>query len=198
MYCIHKDQHRFLYVTGLSTTTIMDKSLGTLMHFWLIFQFTQVQPLYSPHKQCWTCVSRMFSELQLCSRACTRVKHLQKWLTNQNLSTDQMSGGIEGLTIWLLRGLWVISEKVSCRLISRGKKHANKFLGEKYPALKKLSLMTYNAEKKLYREKNSNFREVWEKVLPIQTKSVKSPIPHSLTNVQWSCQPFRRWWKKWI
>ena len=56
--------------------------------------------------------------------------------------------------------------------------------------------MTYNAEKKLYREKNSNFREVWEKVLPIQTKSVKSPIPHSPTNVQWSCQPFRGWGKK--
>ena len=27
-------------------------------------------------------------------------------------------------------------------------------------------------------------------ILPIQTKSVKSPIPHSPTNVQWSCQPF--------
>ena len=27
------------------------------------------------------------------------------------------------------------------------------------------------------REKISNFREVWEKILPIQTKSVKSPIP---------------------
>ena len=80
----------------------------------------------------------------------------------------------------------MISEKVSCRLISRGKKHANKFLGEKYPALKKLSLMTYNAEKKLYREKNSNFREVWEKVLPIQTKSVKSPIPHYPTPPQTS------------
>ena len=44
----------------------------------------------------------------------------------------------------------MISEKMSCRLISRGKKHANKFLGEKYPALKKISLMTYNAEKKSY------------------------------------------------
>ena len=31
---------------------------------------------------------------------------------------------------------------------------------------------------------------------PIQTKSVKSPIPHSPTNVQWSCQPFRGWGKK--
>ena len=50
------------------------------------------------------------------------------------------------------------------------KKACNKFLGKKYPALKKISLMTYNAEKKnlipLYlREKISNFREVWEKIL---------------------------------
>ena len=45
-------------------------------------------------------------------------------------------------------------------------------------------------------EKISNSSEVWEKNLPIQTKSVKSPIPHSPTNVQWSCQPFRGWRKK--
>ena len=44
----------------------MDKSLGTLLHFWGIFQFTQVQPLPSPHKQCWTHVSRIFSHFQLC------------------------------------------------------------------------------------------------------------------------------------
>ena len=30
------------------------------------FQFTQVQPLPSPHKQCSTRVSRIFSEFQLC------------------------------------------------------------------------------------------------------------------------------------
>ena len=40
--------------------TIMDKSLGTLLRFWGVFQFTQVQPLPSPHKQCWTRVSRIF------------------------------------------------------------------------------------------------------------------------------------------
>ena len=34
--------------------------LGTLLHFWGVFQFTQVQPLPSPHKQCWTRVSRIF------------------------------------------------------------------------------------------------------------------------------------------
>ena len=45
-------------------------------------------------------------------------------------------------------------------------------------------------------EQISNSREVWEKILPIQTKSVKSPTPHSPTNVQWSCQPFRGWVKK--
>ena len=44
----------------------MDKSLGTLLRFWGVFQFTQVQPLPSPHKQCWTRVSRICSEIQLC------------------------------------------------------------------------------------------------------------------------------------
>ena len=44
----------------------MNKSLGTLLLFWGVFQFTQVQPLPSPHKQCWTHVSRIFSEIQLC------------------------------------------------------------------------------------------------------------------------------------
>ena len=45
----------------------------------------------------------------------------------------------------------MISEKMSCILISRGKKYANKFLAEKYPALKKISLLTYNAKKFLHR-----------------------------------------------
>ena len=44
----------------------MDKSLGTLLRSWGVFQFTQVQPLLSPYKQCWTRVSRTFSEFQLC------------------------------------------------------------------------------------------------------------------------------------
>ena len=35
-----------------------------------------------------------------------------------------------------------------------------------------------------------------KKFLPMQTKSVKSPIQHSPTNVQWSCQPFRGRGKK--
>ena len=45
----------------------MDKSPGTLLRFWGVFQFTQVQPLPSPHKQCCTPVSRIFfSEFRLC------------------------------------------------------------------------------------------------------------------------------------
>ena len=44
----------------------MDKRRGTLLRFWGIVQFTQVQPLPSPHKQCWTRVSKFFSEFQLC------------------------------------------------------------------------------------------------------------------------------------
>ena len=48
--------------------TIMDKSLGTLLRFWGVFQFTQDQPLPSPHKQCWMHASRIFSKFQLCIR----------------------------------------------------------------------------------------------------------------------------------
>ena len=44
----------------------MEKSLGTLLRFWGVFQFTQVETLPSPHKQGWTRVSRIFSEFQLC------------------------------------------------------------------------------------------------------------------------------------
>ena len=47
-------------------STIMDKSLGTLLRFWGVFQFIQVQTLPSRHKQCWTRVSRIFSEFLLC------------------------------------------------------------------------------------------------------------------------------------
>ena len=43
----------------------MDKSLGTGLRFWGVIQITQVQPLPSPHKKCWTRVSRIFSEFQL-------------------------------------------------------------------------------------------------------------------------------------
>ena len=38
----------------------MDKSLGARLYFWGFFQFILVQPLPSPHKQCWTRVSRIF------------------------------------------------------------------------------------------------------------------------------------------
>ena len=41
-------------------------------------------------------------------------------------------------------------KKMSYRLTSRGKEHANKFLGEKHPALKKISLIKCNAKKKSY------------------------------------------------
>ena len=40
--------------------TIIDKSLGTLLHFWGVYQFTQVQPLASPHKNVGR-MSRIFS-----------------------------------------------------------------------------------------------------------------------------------------
>ena len=53
-----------------------------------------------------------------------------------------------------------------------GRKRACKEIpGKKYPALKKISLMTYNAEKMLHHyisgEKISNFREIWGKILKL-------------------------------
>ena len=49
-------------------------------------------------------------------------------------------------------------KKCPAVLFREEKKHVSKFLGKKNPALKKISLMTYNAEKKSYtvisREKN--------------------------------------------
>ena len=89
---------------------------------------------------------------------------------------------------------------MSCRLISGGKKHANKFLGKNILHWKKYRSWRIMLKKNLtplyVREQISYSREVWEKILQIQTKSVKSPTPHSPTNVQWSCQPFRGWGKK--
>ena len=41
----------------------MGKSLGTLLRCWGV---SQILPLPSPHKQCWTRVSRICSQFQLC------------------------------------------------------------------------------------------------------------------------------------
>ena len=50
-------------------TTIMDKSLGILLNFWGIFQFTHTLPLSSPHKQRWTHVFRIFFPVTTLYRA---------------------------------------------------------------------------------------------------------------------------------
>ena len=44
----------------------MDKSLGILLNFWGVFQFTHTLPLPSPHKQRWTHVAEFFPQFQLC------------------------------------------------------------------------------------------------------------------------------------
>ena len=118
------------------------------------------------------------------------------------------SESVNWLNVWWILGAdhlnfeGVISDsrKMSCRLILRGKKHANKILGKNILHWKKYRSWRIMLKKNLtplyVREQISYSREVWEKILPIQTKSVKSPTPHSPTNVQWSCQPFRGWGKK--
>ena len=44
----------------------MDKSLGTLLRFWGVFQFTQVQPLPHPTNNVGRVYPEFFSEFQLC------------------------------------------------------------------------------------------------------------------------------------
>ena len=44
----------------------MHKLLGTLLHFWAFSNNTQAQLLPPPNEQCWTRVSRIFSDLQHC------------------------------------------------------------------------------------------------------------------------------------
>ena len=54
-----KMRNNNITITPVSTTSVfrtlnlqsMDKSLGTLLHFWGIFQFTNGYPLPSSHKQ---------------------------------------------------------------------------------------------------------------------------------------------------
>ena len=64
-WCVRVAIFDFLPMVSIKSTN-MDKSLTTLLRFWGVFQFTQIQSLPSPHKQCWTRVSRIFSEFQLC------------------------------------------------------------------------------------------------------------------------------------
>ena len=88
-------------------------------------------------------------------------------------------------TIWRLRGLWVISEKHILQTDFERKKHAKKIPGKNNILhWKKISLMTYNAGKKFLHRYMSG------------KKISNSPIPPSPANVEWSCQPFRGWWKK--
>ena len=55
-----KTSQNCLFSSHLFFRISVDKSLGALLRFWGVFQFTQVQPLPTPHKQCWTHVSRIF------------------------------------------------------------------------------------------------------------------------------------------
>jgi len=91
--------------------TTTDISLGILLHFWGVFQFTQAQPLPSPHKQSWTHVSRIFSEFQLCIgcgegelqnkfwKRCTVL-----WGSPEITEQDPHSGG--SLSCWLCIFSW--------------------------------------------------------------------------------------------
>ena len=78
--------------------TIMDKSLETLLRFWGVFRFTPVQNLPSPHKQCWTRVSRIFFRVSTLYRVgggktagkfrkgCTVLWGNPEWQKNMNIA----------------------------------------------------------------------------------------------------------------
>ena len=66
--------------------------------------------------------------------------------------------------------------KKSCRLISREKKSCKEIHEEKYPALKKISLMVYTGKKSytiIFLGKISGYRGLGEKIFT----QTKSPIP---------------------
>ena len=102
--------------------------------------------------------------------------------------------------MWLLRGLWVISKKCPAdwfreeRSMQINSWEKNILHWKKYRSWR--TMLKKNLTPLYIGKKISNSRELKEKILPIQTRSVKSTIPYSPTNVQWSCQPFRGWGKK--
>ena len=82
----------------IRVSTIMDKSLGTLLRFWGVFRFTPAQNLPSPHKQCWTHVSRIFFRVSTLYRVgggktagkfrkgCTVLWGNPEWQKNMNIA----------------------------------------------------------------------------------------------------------------
>ena len=74
----------------------------------------------------------------------------------------------------------MISEKkISCRVIFRGKKSRKEILGKKYPARKKISLMSYNIGKNLtllYVGSNNYVSRGLREKLFKQTKSNNPPL----------------------
>ena len=46
------------FACAVYIATIMDKSLGTLLHFWGVFQFTQVEPL-TPQTMLDACIQNL-------------------------------------------------------------------------------------------------------------------------------------------
>ena len=75
----------------------------------------------------------------------------------------------KGPTIWLLRGVWVISEKKILRTDFEGWNYCKEITGKKIPTLKKIYFTAYNAgEKILHRcmsRKNSITRGLRKKLL---------------------------------
>ena len=82
----------------IRVSTIMDRSLGTLLRFWGVLYFTPAQKLPSPHKQCWTRASRIFFRVSTLHRVgggktagkfrkgCTVLWGNPEWQKNMNIA----------------------------------------------------------------------------------------------------------------
>ena len=106
----------------------MDKSLGTLLHFWDVFQFTQFQPLPSPHRQCWTRVSRFFFQVSTLYRVgggrTTRKFRKGCTVLRQNRELSQKNMNIAVLSQGLLSRIVAWCQGHSeIRYVSRGCSH---------------------------------------------------------------------------
>ena len=84
----------------------------------------------------------------------------------------------KGPTVRFLRGVWVISEKISCRLISREKMSWKEIHGEKYPALKKsLSWCILESYTIIFPGKISRFRGLGKRFSPKPNHRHPTPTP---------------------
>ena len=116
------------------------------------------------------------------------------WNLKKNYISSSSTTSYKGPTVRFLRGYgWfqkkiscrlISREKISCRLISREKISCKEIHGQKYPALKKISLMAYTWKKSytiIFPGKISGSRGLGKRFLP-KPNHLSRPHP---SKVEW-------------